>query len=403
MAKRSQKATAREAGSGLKIHRIDAYPVWLGHRNQLLVKVTADDGTFGWGESGLSGRELAVVGAIEHYRELLVGADPFRIADIWQKLYRSQYFEGGRVLTAAISAIDIALYDLKGKALGLPVYDLIGGRVRDRVPSLASTNATSAAQTLEQAQAFVADGFDVVRLSMLHAHAPGEAETLYEPRRSLTATAASMVAARAALGPGVTLGVDFHHRLSVAETISFCQRMPRGTLDFLEEPIRDETPEAYEVLRRAVDVPFAIGEEFSSKWQALPFVERGLTQYMRLDICNIGGYTEALKVAGWCEAHYVDLMPHNPLGPICTAASIHLGAVVPNFTWLEYNRSRFRPAPEAERALFPNAPSLSGTAFELSRAPGIGIEVDEKQLGKDKFRHWNPPMFTRSDGSHTNW
>ncbi len=388
------------ARSGLKIRHIDAYPVWLGHRNQLLVKVTADDGTFGWGESGLSGRELAVVGAIEHYRELLVGEDPFRIASIWQKLYRSQYFEGGRVLTAAISAIDIALHDLKGKALGLPVHALLGGCVRDRVPSLASTNATSAAETLAQAKAFVADGFDVVRLSMLDR---GEAEGVYEPRSSLVATAKSMVAARAALGAGVMLGVDFHHRLSVAETISFCQRMPRGTLDFLEEPIRDETPEAYEVLRRSVDVPFAIGEEFSSKWQALPFVERGLSQYMRLDVCNIGGFTEALKVAGWCEAHYVDLMPHNPLGPICTAASIHLGAVVPNFTWLEYNRSRFRPQPEAERALFPNAPGLTGTSFEISNAPGIGIEVDEKQLGKDKFRHWNPPMLRRGDGSHTNW
>ena len=131
--------------------------------------------------------------------------------------------------------------------------------------------------------------------------------------------------AREVLGSGVTLGVDYHHRLSVAETISFCHRMPRGTLDFLEEPIRDEIPEAYETLRRSVDVPFAIGEEFASKWQALPYVERGLAQYMRLDICNIGGFTESLKVAGWCEAHYVDLMPHNPLGPVCTAASIISG------------------------------------------------------------------------------
>ena len=390
-------------GSGLKIRRIDAYPVWLGHRNQLLVKVTADDGTFGWGESGLSGRELAVVGAIDHYRELLIGADPFKTAAIWQQLYRSQYFEGGRVLTAAISAIDIALHDLKGKALGLPVHALLGGCVRNHVPSLASTNATNAAETLEQAKAYVADGFDVVRLSMLDARAAGEGADIFEPRRSLDATARSMVQARAALGTGVALGVDFHHRLSVAETISFCQRMPRGTLDFLEEPIRDETPEAYEVLRRAVDVPFALGEEFASKWQALPYIERGLAQYMRLDVCNIGGFTEALKVSGWCEAHYVDLMPHNPLGPICTAASIHLGAVVPNFTCLEYNRSRFRPQPEAERALFPNAPSLLGTSFPISQAPGLGIEIDEKQLGKDKFRYWNPPMLRRRDGSHTNW
>jgi len=395
---------ARQSGrSGLRIRDVEAFPVWVGHRNQMLVKVTADDGQFGWGESGLSGRELAVAGAVQHYRELLLGRDPFRTAALWQELYRSQYFEGGRVLTAAISAIDIALHDLKGKALGLPVHELLGGRVRDRVPSLATTLASSAAEAVEQAVGFAAEGFDVVRLNRLNPFEEDGPEALFEPRASIVETARLMIRAREALGSEVTLGMDYHHRLSVAETISFCHRMPRGTLDFLEEPIRDETPEAYEVLRRSVDVPFAVGEEFASKWQALPFIERGLTQYMRLDICNIGGFTEAMKVAGWCEAHYVDLMPHNPLGPVCTAASIHMAAVVPNFTWLEYNRSRFRPAPPIEAELFPNAPTLEGTSFEVSDRPGIGIEVNEKLLRREPFRHWNPPMLRRRDGSHTNW
>ena len=389
--------------SGLKIRRIDCFPVWIGNRNQLLVKVTADDGSFGWGESGLSGRELAVMGAVDHFRELLLGEDPFRIASIWQKLYRSQYFEGGRVLSAAISAIDIALYDLKGKVLKLPVYELIGGRVRDRVPSLASTNAASAQETLDQARVFVAEGFDVVRLSKLDGRSLNESVEIFEPRVALAATARSMVAAREALGDTITLGLDFHHRLSLAECVSFCQRMPGGTLDFLEEPMRDESPEAYEALRRCVSVPLALGEEFSSKWQALAFVERGITQYMRLDICNIGGFTESLKVAGWCEAHYVDLLPHNPLGPVCTAASIHLAAAVPNFAWLECNRSQFRPQPQAERDIFPVAPALDGTSFVVDGAPGLGIEVDERRLAQGEFRHWNPPMLRRRDGSHTNW
>jgi galactonate dehydratase len=389
--------------SGLRIKLIEAFPVWVGHRNQLLVKVTADDGTFGWGESGLSGRELAVMGAIDHYRELLIGLDPFHIAAIWQKLYRSQYFEGGRVLTAAISAIDIALHDLKGKALGLPVHELLGGRVRDRVPSLASTNAGEADVAIAQARALVEAGFDVVRFVRVNPLQTSSNETIFEPRQSIAESASMLVRAREILGSAVTIGIDYHHRLSVAETISFCHRMPRGTLDFLEEPIRSETPEAYEALRRSVDVPFAIGEEFASKWQALPFVERGLTQYMRLDVCNVGGFTESLKIAGWCEAHYVDLMPHNPLGPICTAASIHLGAVVPNFSWLEFNRSEFRPAPAIEADLFPLAPRLTGTAFEIPTTPGIGIEVNEKLLRSEQLRLWNPPMLKRLDGSHTNW
>ena len=126
--------------------------------------------------------------------------------------------------------------------------------------------------------------------------------------------------AREELGRTAVLGTDYHHRLSVAETASFCQMMPMGTLDFIEEPIRDECPEAYETLRKMTDIPFAIGEEFSSKWQFLPYIERGITNYARLDICNVGGFTEAMKVAGWAEAHYIDLMPHNPLGPICAAA-----------------------------------------------------------------------------------
>ena len=150
-------------------------------------------------------------------------------------------------------------------------------------------------------------------------------------------------------------------------------------------------------------MPFAIGEEFSSKWQALPYIERGLANYMRIDVCNVGGYTEALKVAGWCEAHYIDLMPHNPLGPICTAASIHFGAVVPNFSWLEYNRSRYRPQPALERDLFPAQPELSGSAFPINTSPGIGIEVNEALLRSERFRHWNPPALRRLDGSVTNW
>ena len=127
----------------MKIRAIKAFPVWIGHRNQLIVKVETDEGIFGWGESGLSGREKAVVGAVEHFAGFLTGRDPMQIGALWQEMYRSQYFEGGRVLQAAISAIDIALHDIKGKALGVPVYQLLGGKVRDVVPTFASTPSIS--------------------------------------------------------------------------------------------------------------------------------------------------------------------------------------------------------------------------------------------------------------------
>ena len=384
----------------MKITGITAFPVWIGHRNQLLVKVETDEGIFGWGESGLSGRELAVVGAVQHFAEFLRGRDPFQTGALWQEMYRSQYFEGGRVLQAAISAIDIALHDIKGKALGVPVYDLLGGRQRDHIPTFASTTAPDAAGMIEQAQALLAAGWTCIRFFPDFT----DSERIFEPREHIAKTARACVQARQALGDIVVLGIDWHHRLSVAEAASFCQKMPTGTLDFLEEPIRDESPQAYEALRKLTDIPFAIGEEFASKWQFLPYIERGIHQFNRLDLCNVGGFTEAMKIAGWSEAHYVDLMPHNPLGPVCTAATIHLAAATANFSWLE---TRVNPADLYGGGLnddvFTRQPRLQGAVYPVSDAPGLGIEIDEAALSRESFKFWEAPHLKRRDGSVTNW
>ncbi|MEO5807456.1 mandelate racemase/muconate lactonizing enzyme family protein [Devosia sp.] len=385
----------------MKITAIKPYPVWVGHRNQLIVKIETDEGLFGWGESGLSGREKAVVGAIEHFREFLIGRDPMAIGAIWQELYRSQYFEGGRVLLAAQSAIDIALHDIKGKALGVPVYQLLGGKQRDVIPTFASTGSINGEETLDAAHALTERGWSTIRFFPA---AWDEDAGIFEPRESIGKTAKFLTMAREALGNEVVLGIDYHHRLSVAEAASFCQKMPSGTLDFLEEPIRDETPEAYEALRRLTNVPFAIGEEFASKWQFLPYIERDIHQFNRLDLCNVGGFTEAMKVAGWSEAHYVDLMPHNPLGPICTAATIHFSAAVANFFALEVRANAtdlYSGSPTAE--MFPQMPMLEGAVFKVPDGPGLGIEVNEVALTAASFKFWEAPHLRRRDGSITNW
>ena len=383
----------------MRITAIKAYPAWVGIRNQLLVKVETDDGVHGWGEAGLSGREKAVIGALEHYAQFAVGRDPMRPGALWQEMYRSQYFEGGRVLTAAISAIDIALHDIRGKALGVPVHQLLGGKHRDRVPTFATTSAEPGPEMIDQGRLLMEKGWTCFRLTC----AGHGATTVYEPRESIAVTARWLVAAREALGDAVTLGVDYHHRLSVAEAASFCQKMPSGTLDFLEEPIRDETPEAYEALRQLVDVPFAIGEEFSSKWQFLPYIERGIHQFNRIDICNVGGFTEAMKIAGWSEAHYVDLMPHNPLGPVCTAASVHMAAAVPNFAWLECRSTPTEALGFDDRELFPVQLALDGAEYVVPDGPGLGVEVDEARVARAAFRYWEAPHLHRRDGSYTNW
>ena len=383
----------------MKISAIKPYAVWVGKRNQLIVKVETDEGIFGWGESGLSGREKAVVGAIEHYREFLIGRDPFAIGALWQEMYRSQYFEGGRVLQAAISAIDIALYDIKGKALGVPVYELLGGKQRDRIPTFATTSAPPGPEMIAQAKMLIASGWNAVRC-FPSGHGNG---LVYEPREHIATTAKWLVKAREELGHEVVLGIDYHHRLSVAEAASFCQKMPRGTLDFLEEPIRDETPEAYQSLRTLTDIPFAIGEEFASKWQFLPYIERGIHQFNRLDVCNVGGLTEAMKVAGWSEAHYVDMMPHNPLGPVCTAATLHFCAAVANFSWLETRSSPAESMGFDSTEFFPLQPRLVGAFYPVSDAPGLGIEVNEELIAQQSFKFWEAPHLKRNDGSVTNW
>jgi galactonate dehydratase len=384
----------------MRITDIDVFIPMVGSRPQCLVRIGTDSGLHGWGESGLSGREHAVAGAITHFRSFLLGQDPMRRGFLWQRLYRSQYFEGGRVLLAAQSAIDIALHDICGKALGVPVYELLGGRQRDWVPLFATTAASPGPSLIADAEALVAAGWDVVRFLP---SPPDESDPeRFEPRASLALTAEWATHVRDAVGPAPTLGIDWHHRLTVAEATSFCARMPRGTLDFLEEPIRAQSPDSYEQLRRLIDVPLAIGEEFASKWDFAPYIERGLTEFVRLDIANVGGFSEALKVAGWAETHYLDVMPHHPLGPVCGAATAHLCMAIPNLSWMEFRRSPTEDLGFYDERLFPIQPRQDGPRLHVQAMPGLGVEVDESLL-RESEELYDHPQFHRSDGSIQNW
>lgn len=386
----------------MKIVRVTGYPVMADARCQFVVEIETDTGIIGLGEGGISGRELAMQGMLDHFTQQLVGADPRRIEHIWQQLYRGAYFEGGTILAAVVSAVDIALWDILGKDLGIPVWQLLGGATRDRIPCFISPGKLSGPEIVDKAKSAVDEGWKVLRFGpgMLDFTWTETDGAVYDPLESLALSADLLREIRDAVGPQVALAIDFHHRLTPAEAAVFCQRVESLGLYFVEEPIRCENPDAYAQLRAMTNVPFAVGEEFSSKWAFAPYIERGLTNFVRLDVCNVGGLTEAKKIAGMAEAHYIDLMPHNPLGPISTAACIHLAASVNNFSFLEYN-----PKHDKTRAvdLFPVAHELVGTSFPLRTEPGLGVTFDAEAAKDHPFEYWSPPRLYKDDGSYTNW
>ncbi len=385
----------------MKITDLKWFAPTVGMRCRFMVKVETDSGIHGLGEAGTAGRERALGGTIEHFREFLIGQDPRAIEDIHQQLYRGQYFEGGTLLTAAASAIDIALWDILGKSLEVPVWQLLGGATREYATCFIDAVAGEGDNWADRTADLVEKGWKTIRFSpeMPESDFDSLKSGLYEPWESLPWTSRQLHEVRDQVGPQVKLAVDFHHRLSVAETIEFCRQVQDVGLMFLEEPIRAESPDAYAALRAATNMPFAIGEEFSGIYVFAPFLERGLCNYARLDVCNVGGFTAARKVAALAEAYYVDIMPHNPLGPVSTAAAVHLCVTVPNFSLLEYNWA----VREQPQDLFPKALQLEGDRFPLPLEPGLGVELNEEALSKYPFRYWEAPHWRRRDGSYTNW
>jgi len=386
----------------VKITAIKGFPVKVGHRNQFVVKIETDAGIDGVGEGGISGHERVMQAMLEHFSLFLIGEDPRRIEHIWQTCYRGAYFEGGKIVAATLSAIDIALWDILGKSLNTPVYQLLGGAVRERIPCFASPGMLTGPHIVETAKSFIEQGWRSLRFNpgMITEGWTGGTGAIFEPLESIDHAVHWLREIRKAVGPAIELSIDYHHRLSVVEAAYFCQRVADVNLFFIEEPIRAENHRAYAQLRTMTPVPFAIGEEFSSKWAFAPFLDAGLINFARVDVSNIGGITEARKVAGWCETQYIDMMPHNPLGPITTAASIHWAAATPNFSYLEYQH---RLAESYPTDLFPQMPVLDGAEFPLPTAPGLGVTFNEDAVKDHPFEEWEAPHWKRRDGSYTNW
>ncbi len=379
----------------MKITSIETYPVWGGSRNFLFVVIDTDEGIDGVGEAGITGRELAVTGAIEHFKPLLIGQDPAHIEHIWQLLFRGGFFPAQRILTAAISAIDIALWDIKGKALGVSIYELLGGRVRDKVACYPHNagHAVEVAPVVESCLQTKEEGWRFVRLGL-----PSE-EAILVPRRAVRTAIKQLQAARDALGDEIEIVFDVHTRLDLPEAVWFCREVEPFRPFFIEDPLRAENPDSFKMLRPRTSVPLAAGEQFSSKWEFRQLIEEEWIDYARVDVCIVGGLTEAKKIAGWCETHYIKLAVHNPLGPISTAACLQLNLACSNFGVQEQPQ---KPGTLLSDVV-PVQPEWEDGYLLPPDRPGLGIEFDREAAKRHPFRMTELPHLRRLDGSVTNW
>ena len=379
----------------MKITNVEALPVWGGGRNFLFVVVDTDEGISGVGESGLTGRELAVAGVVDHLRPQLVGQDANRIEHLWQIMTRGGFFPAGKIAASAISAIDIALWDIQGKARGVPVYQLLGGLVRDKVICYPHNQAGGLAvePLIASAKQTVAEGWKFVRWGLPQDGA------LLEPAQSVRATIAQFEALRATFGDELELCFDIHTRLDPPDTIRLCREVEKYRPFFMEDPVRSENPSTFRLLRQHISVPLAAGEQFCSKWEFKELIENDLIDYARIDLCIVGGFTEARKVAGWAETHYIKLAVHNPLGPISSAACLHINLATNNFGVQEQPR---RPGTMLTDVVPVQIEWQGGYLLPPTR-PGLGVEFDREAAKRHPFQNVGLPQLRRLDGSFTNW
>ena len=377
----------------MKITNVKSFVSTSGH---FFVKVETDTGIFGVGEGGIRRRAVALAEVVRSFEPILIGANPFQIEHLWQVMFRGGFFPGGVVQSAAVSAVDIALWDIKGKALNVPVYELLGGRTRDKVACYPHNGGGSIEKLVESCQKTYREGWKFARWGL----ADGSDKDTFEPRRAVKYGIEQVKAVREALGDDINILVDVHTRLDPADSLDFCKMVEPYNPFFIEDPLRSENPASLRRLRQQTSVPIAVGEQFDSKWSFREVIEEDLLDYCRVDLCIAGGLTEARKIAGWCETHYIHLAPHNPLGPVSTAACLHLCLASSLVGVQELPRAPMSSLTD----VFPvQVPYESGHLLP-PESPGLGIEFNEEALRIVTTQEYGPPSgYQRDDGSYTNW
>lgn len=354
----------------MKITEIELLPA----SKYLFIKVKTDEGLEGIGEAGAWGYLDGCVGVLKKFEEYLIGKDPFQIEHHWNYLYRSMYFRGS-VIMSALSAVDIALWDIKGKAFGVPVYELLGGKCRDKARSYEAIFKFTPQEMAQQCVQLKEKGYDAARLMItgdIRKSTADRSESIFSAK--VSAYADKVKACREVVGSDFDLILECHRSMAPAEAIAFAKKVEPYCPLFLEDPIAPDSPESMADIARRTDIPVATGERFINIQEFETIFRLQAAKYVRPDICALGGLTPSKKVAAMAEANYAKIVPHNPLGPVSTAACLQLDAAIPNFGIQEFP-SFYHQGNEAEMTKEPF--EEDGGYIIIPDKPGIGIELTD--------------------------
>lgn len=352
----------------MKITRIDVVPA----SKYLFIKVYTDCGIYGTGEVGSWGYLDGAAGVLKKFEDYLIGQDPFRIEHHWNYLYRSMYFRGS-ILMSALSAVDIALWDLKGKALGVPVYELLGGKCRSKVRSYEAVFRFTPEEMAQACVELKERGYDAARLMITGDIRKSQADresSIYSYKVQQYVN--KVKACRQAVGDQFDLILECHRSMDPMEAIAFAKGVEEYRPLFLEDPIAPDNIEAMADVAAHTHIPVATGERFINIQEFELAFQKKAAKYVRPDVCALGGLTPSKKVAAMAEANYAKIVPHNPLGPVSTAACLQLDAAIPNFGIQEFP-SFYHQGNEAEMTKTPF--QEDGGYIIIPDAPGIGIEL----------------------------
>ncbi|MEG3181371.1 D-mannonate dehydratase ManD [Sphingomonas sp. LT1P40] len=388
-------------------------------RNFVTLKIECDDGTTGIGDATLNGRELAVASYLsEHVVPCLIGRDAHRIEDIWQYLYKGAYWRRGPVTMTAIAAVDMALWDIKGKIAGLPVYQLLGGAARDACMVYGHANGADVDATIAAALDYQRQGYKAIRLQcgvpgMPSTYGVSNDKYFYEPAdgalptenvwstaKYLRVVPELFAAAREALGWDVHLLHDIHHRLTPIEAGRLGKDLEPYRPFWLEDATPAEDQDAFRLIRQHTTTPLAVGEIFNSIWDCKALIENQLIDYIRATVVHAGGITHLRRIAALADLYQIRTGCHGAtdLSPVAMAAALHFGLSVPNFGIQEY----MRHTPETD-AVFPHAYSFAEGMLHPGDAPGLGVEIDETLAEGHPYKRAYLPVNRLEDGTMWNW